>query len=318
MIADGASILLFGERIADCYKGKTVEKPEFDFYDYMQLYENLKKSDRYKEDERYWTSKVDTFPECVQLPYRILPSDVQKPVFRRLSKTLNSDQWNKLKDISKAKGVTTASMLCSAYSRALSKFSGSNNFGINLTMFNRYPFYKDIENIIGDFTSTVILDIKTEKDFWEQTKAIQKNMFEGIEHRSYDGVDFIKQLSKRGGNPLSAVMPVVFTCAIFDDKLHGWNDLGKIQYIISQTPQVALDNQTTAMDGELHVTWDFVDQLFEPEMIQALFDGYTGILEQLCNEAENPIITSDELVSSVTAYNNTKKDIPLSTLDSLF
>ena len=318
MIADGASILLLGEIIADCYKGKTVEKPEFDFYDYMQSYENLKKSDRYKEDERYWTSKVDTFPECVQLPYRILPSDVQKPAFRRLSKTLNSDQWNKLKDISKAKGVTTASMLCSAYSRALSKFSGSNNFGINLTMFNRYPFYKDIENIIGDFTSTVILDIKTEKDFWEQTKAIQKNMFEGIEHRSYDGVDFIKQLSKKGGNPLSAVMPVVFTCAIFDDKLHGWNDLGKIQYIISQTPQVALDNQTTAMDGELHITWDFVDQLFEPEMIQALFDGYTGILEQLCNEAENPTITSDELVSSVTAYNNTKKDIPLSTLDSLF
>ncbi len=40
------------------------------------------------------------------------------------------------------------------FGAVISYFSGSKEFLITLTLFNRYPFHPDVEKLWGDFTST--------------------------------------------------------------------------------------------------------------------------------------------------------------------
>ena len=105
-----------------------------------------------------------------------------------------------------------------------------------------------------------------------------------------------------------------------------WNEgkwLGKLNYNISQTPQVWLDHQVVEMDGSLCLFWDSVDELFYPGMLDEMFRAYTGLLHTL---AVHPEIMQEKTASLVTAKisekrrqaNETAVEFEEKTLDRLF
>lgn len=113
--------------------------------------------------------------------------------------------------------------MLSAYGEMISMFSGISRVGINLTIFNRYPFHKDINEIYGDFTSTVLIDYDRNSGdiFAERCADIQKKLTDALENRYYDGVEFARELAKRNDLPAgSAVMPVVFTSMLFEKDIY--------------------------------------------------------------------------------------------------
>ena len=118
-------------------------------------------------------------------------------------------------------------------------------------------------------------------------------------------------------------MPVVFTSGLGVEQ---WNEgkwLGKLNYNISQTPQVWLDHQVVEMDGCLCLFWDSVDELFYPGMLDEMFRAYTGLLHTL---AVHPEIMQEKTASLVTAEisekrrqaNETAAEFEEKTLDGLF
>ena len=118
-------------------------------------------------------------------------------------------------------------------------------------------------------------------------------------------------------------MPVVFTSGLGVEQ---WNEgkwLGKLNYNISQTPQVWLDHQVVEMDGSLCLFWDSVDELFYPGMLDEMFRAYTGLLHTL---AVHPEIMQEKTASLVTAEisekrrqaNETAAEFEEKTLDGLF
>lgn len=318
MLSDGASILLLWNEIAACYNGKEQVKLDFSFSDYQESVRELENSDVYRQDEAYWVEKAENFPDCAPLPYKTSFANIKKPHFSRLQYVLSRNDWQNFKAIAKEKHLTPAALLCSVYSTVLSRYSNSSHFGINMTVFNRYPFYEKVNEMIGDFTSTCILDIETQLDFWQQSEEIQKTIFKGMGHRHYDGIKFLKQLTKKSGNPLSAIMPVIFTCALFDADTSQMGTLGDIRYILSQTSQAALDNQTTCLNGELHIAWDYVEQIFDEDLIQEMFKGYIELIQKI-SRSENIILLDEKaLEEKISLYNQTEKPYKPVTLDYLF
>lgn len=318
MLSDGASIFLMWNEIAGYYNGKTMKKLKFCFSDYMESLRALENSSIYFEDAAYWTKKAEDFPVCVQLPYKASFASVKKPHFKRMSAVFSKAEWDRFTEIARQRQLTPSSLLCSVYVSVLSKYSNSSHFSINMTVFNRYPFYERINDIVGDFTSTCILDIHTYEDLWEQTLEIQKVIFEGMDHRSYDGIRFIRQLSNNNENPLAAIIPVIFTCALFDADISELNSLGRISYMISQTSQVALDNQATIMNGELYIAWDYVEQIFDEELISEMFEVYVELIRQIIAGRDKPAISDAGIELFVEKYNQTRRPYIPITLDGLF
>jgi len=317
MIADGASILMLWNEIAAGCRGRSPQPLSFTFADYQCSLRRLENSEIYKEDERYWTEKAEDFPDCPELPYRIPFANVDKPHFSRKSAVIGRSEWERFNENAKRRGFTPAAMLCSAYATVLARYSGSSRFALNLTLFNRYPFHEDVSRMIGDFTSTCILDIHTDCDFLHQTEMIQQTIFGSMEHRHYDGIRFLRQLSKKKGDALAAVMPVVFTCALFNSDMSDLDSIGKISYIQSQTPQAALDNQTTSLNGELHVAWDYVSQLFDDGLITDMFNSYVSLIRSAAAD-EVPCFDNSAAEKMMYEYNRTDRDYTPVTLDSLF
>src|SRR5690606_13453481 len=65
--------------------------------------------------------------------------------------------------------------------------------------------------------------------------------------------------------------------------LENWDSwLGNLQYRITQTPQVLIDNQLFENDaGEMVICWDYAKELFPANLVESMFDAYVGGISTL-------------------------------------
>ncbi len=258
LIGDAASIRLIGEELMAYYQNPELKlsELEFTFRDYILALEDLKKSEIYQNDREYWLSKLDDFPSAPALPYKCNPSEITKPHFNRQRKVFTKDEWASLKKIAKQKNLTPSAVLSTAYAEVLAFWSNQPKLAFNLTIFNRFPFHQDVNQVIGDFTSVVLLgiDLKADQTFWDNAREVQKTLIEGLEHRHYDGVEFIREIGKRNNSGTQANMPFIFTSMLFGTESESETPfLGEVKMNISQTSQVFIDNQV----GEREWTIDY-------------------------------------------------------------
>lgn len=325
IIGDAASLERIAGELVEFYRHpeKEMKEIEFTFRDYMLSMEELRKSEVYKIDREYWLRKLDDFPASPALPLRCLPSEVKKPWFKRQHKIFTGESWEQLKNTARKMGITPSVLLCTAYVQVLAYWSNQPDFALNLTVFNRYPFHGDVGKIVGDFTSLVLLEVHltASETFRETGRRIQGDLLEALEHRHFDGVELIREISRYRNLGTQAVMPVVYTSTLFESTEENflfWDKLGDIKTSISQTSQVFLDNQVRLQEDELIIAWDYVEELFEPEVILTMFQHYIELIESL-------ILGQGEYRPGLPArhqqlwdlYNSTAEDIPASLLHIL-
>jgi len=322
---DGTSWQLIGQQLFKLYNNPSAEIKEnkLTFRDYMLAYGQLKVSTKYEFDKKYWIDKLETFPSAPELPMRIDPSAIKIPKFKRLSKVFSPIEWSKILNIAKIKNISASTILCSIFAQVMAFWSNQLQIAINCTLFNKFPFLKDEENIVGDFTSLLVLGIIIDpnKSFWENVETTQKTLVEALEHRHYDGVEFIREIARKRGLQNNVVAPIVFTSMLTNSGygMEGWHKFGNVELELSQTPQVILDNQLHEVNDELHITWDYVEALFEEEDILMMFQQYISMIEVLAEGEKKEISTMISCgIDFITNYNNTFLEIQQSTLQGLF
>jgi len=327
LVMDGGSLDLVASEIMKYYLDETleVEGSLFSFRDYQLAYNKLRKSDKYIRDKEYWADKLVDFPPAPNLPLRKKISEVDTPKFQRIEKLIPKETWEEIKKTAKYYDVTPTSVLCTIYLLVLSSWSNQAKLSINLTVSNRISFQKafnkDVNHLVGDFTSTIQIDsdFNQNDSFWIQVKSVQDTIKNGAKHSLYNGTEFIRELSKVNNYGSKTVVPVVFTSALTTEMWGKWNELGDLNYIITRTPQVYLDYQVSEMDGGLLVTWDYVPELLEEKMVTDIFSQYVDILLSICDSSEvmRPDISEYER-KVITQYNNTNQEIVVKPLHELF
>ena len=162
-------------------------------------------------------------------------------------------------------------------------WSGDFEFTINTTIFNRIPFHKQVNEILGDFTSTILLAVDwTKTTFRERAKTLQSQLLEDLDHYHFNGVNVLREMARLKGQR-TVLMPIVFTSTIYEDS-SSFESLGKYVFGISQTPQVWLDCQIYESEGNLIVHWDSLVDLFPKGMIEDMFEAYGNLLTRLADE----------------------------------
>ncbi len=322
---DGTSWQMIGHELIRTYDNSEIEVQDvkFTFRDYMLAYSEFKKSRTYQGDKEYWLSKLENFPNAPDIPLKRNPEDIDSPHFKRLSKIFKKEDWEKIKKLANKNNISPSALLCTAYAMTLAYWSNQNSLAINTTVFNRYPFNKDVDKLVGDFTSIVVLgiDLNTGTSFWDKAKSVQNVLIEAIEHKHYDGIEFIRELSRTKSIDNNLVTPIVFTSMLTNAGygMEGWHKFGKVQLELSQTPQVYLDNQLHEVDDELHITWDYVEDLFYEEDIFRMYEQYIDIITQLVEQGDfEQLKLAKGDIEIIERYNNTDKVMPKTTLHQLF
>lgn len=324
LIADGLSIRIFEKELVDYCNNKKLPPINFTFRDYIIAYEKFKETDVYLTDKKYHLATIDELPLAPSILLKKNPATIGIPFFKRKKHVFSKECWAKLKNVARSNQVTPTTLLCTAYAYMLNFWCTQNEFTINLTVFNRYPFSKDINKLIGDFTSVILLDFdfSCKENFKALMLKTQKKLIDKLEHRHFDGVSIIRELAKRRNLGTQSLMPIVFTSMLFDEKVEEMGveeRLGDFTFGASQTSQVFLDNQITETAGELCITWDYVEDLFDDSVIDHMFNQYISVIKNLIEdkEVEKLDITSSDF-EIITKYNSTQEEFAYKTLDQLF
>jgi amino acid adenylation domain-containing protein len=344
LIVDAFSMMIIARELGQFYGNPQLELPklQFTFRDYMLSYDRLKQSEITRRDREYWLSQLEGFPPAPVLPLAANPEEIKKPRFKTCTKIFARETWERLKKNAGRNNITPSALLCTAYAQVLAYWSNQPQLAVNLTVFNRFPFHKEVDHIVGDFTSVVLLGIalKPNTSFWERARGLQDRLFEGLEHRHYDGVNFIRELARHRDLVNKTVMPIVFTSALFDNQFTAGNNIPGDQYQdsrdkqiffspgdepgvegIAQTSQVYIDNAVTETDGRLMVNWSYVEDIFDDRVIDSMFRQYKALLIHLAeNDGEKidvlQLPPADREI--LGAYNKTGEEFRWRPLHQLF
>ncbi|WP_283138047.1 non-ribosomal peptide synthetase [Rhizohabitans arisaemae] len=246
--------------------------------------DRLTDSDVYRRSELYWLDRLDTLPAAPVLPAR--PADQEeKPIrFDRRDHRIDPGTWDRLKAQATEYGVTPSGLLAAVFAEVLRAWSGSERFTINFPIFNRLPLHPDINGLLGDTTTTMLLAVeKADGTFAERAQALQGQLWADLEHRYFSGVQVLRALTRKRGAMLPA-MPIVMTSLAGHPPRAFAASLGEATYSISQTPQVSIDFQVFEVAGELQFNWDFLPGLFPDGLVEEMFDAFCAILHRLIDD----------------------------------
>lgn len=283
LVLDGLSMQIFFKELAVLYEDHTATLPsvEIGFRDYL-LAESSSPHRQVSED--YWRESLPMLPDAPRLPLVCDPALVGTPKFKRWQAVLSASDWQMLLHKAKQHQITPSCLLLTCYAQVLAKWSESASLTINVTLFDRKPCHPDINHIMGDFTSLLLLGCRQEKgEGWLATaQRIQQQLWRDLEHREVSAVWVLRELNRQRGTT-HIHMPVVFTSAL-GAQVDGYPDSAFQAPLwgISQTPQLWIDHQVFERDGELHFNWDVVEALFPVGVIDAMFAAYCQLLEKLC------------------------------------
>jgi yersiniabactin nonribosomal peptide synthetase len=294
---DGRSLEILATDLSHFYASPHEPLRAFDasYRDYIMAREALRRSEAYTQAKGYWLDRLDSLPAGPDLPLAQAPEAIAKPRFVRKTLQLDREAWSSFKASAASNGISASAALLSAFALVLKRWSATAHFTLNLTLSDR-PRYPQVFDLVGDFTSVLLLEVGLgpTSTFVENAKALQLRLWNDLEHSQFSGVDVLREMNSRAGRAHGVRMPIVFTYVTDAGSRRGAEErpIGELAsqlrehevYAITQTPQVWLDHQVIDRDGILDVNWDYVDELFKEDVVDAMFEAYQQLLRQLAVE----------------------------------
>ncbi|CAF0780319.1 unnamed protein product [Adineta steineri] len=273
-----------------CNLNHNLVELKLSYRDYILTEQQWKHTTIYSNDRQYWINRLKSFPLGPNLPLQCLPNEIHRQRHCNAATVLYQTLWQKLRKRIADHGLTPAGFLASVYALVLGKWSENKHFALNLPVFNRLPIHSQVNQIVGDFTSVIPLEINLDKiiTYYEFLHTVQKQLWNDLEHISYDGVSFIRDLMQIH-QTREILLPYVFTCGVDVEDIREKNVEHNIffdqapVYEISQTPQVFIDHGLVEIDGCLSINWVYVENLFRKEMVSHMHNTFVHLLVKLAS-----------------------------------
>lgn len=332
LLMDAESVRILFEEWTALYREteNAIEPIRVTYRDYLMHYGKLRESTLYQQAKIYWEQKLPEYNFEMNLPLKREPSKIEAPIFRRISKVIDRNTWEKVVQKAQRYSITPTALVLGIFGRVLCRWSGKNSLCINLTLFNRLPLHHDIDRVVGDFTTLLLYHYvdRNDQTVNAQFQAVHRSLLSDLENTLFDGIEFqrlARQKAQLEGNRILA--PVVLTSVLGDSA-----NREKVQFLdesccgeyysITQTPQVWLDNKAYETVEGFVAEWDYVEELFDRATIEGMHHAYCQLIEALAEldwtETENLSIPLplDEL-HLIEECNATDVALPEGTLLSL-
>ncbi len=290
LIIDVASSQVLERELGLLYADADVALPplRLTFRDYVLAERALRAAPGYERALRYWRERVATLAPAPVLPLATAPEMVRRPRYVRYEQVLAAGQWSTLKASAHQRGVTPSALLLTAFAEVLGRWSREPRFTLSLPLFNRLPLHPDINAVIGDFTSLILveIDLSGRASFAERARAVQEGLWRDIDHAAVSGVRVNRELARARGTAHAAI-PIVFNSTLSElaPEAAGGGLTGGLGAEpvtgITQTPQVWIDHTILEAGGRLCYNWDSLDELFPAGMTRQMFAAYGELLTRL-------------------------------------
>ncbi|MUM18706.1 amino acid adenylation domain-containing protein [Mycobacterium sp. CBMA271] len=287
LAGDAMSYRILVSDLAALYHGAAQPEPQYTYRQYRteEIAQAAKDGSARERDKQWWQERLDDLPGAPELP--VVPVSERTDPHRtvRYNYWLEPQAKAQLLATAHQRGITPAMAMAAVFAETIGGWSAQSRFLLNVPLFHRESVHPDIDRVIGDFTSSIMLDVDLTHDMSvaDRARALQRNMYESGAHSAYPGLNVLRDLGRHRGEPVLA--PIVYTSALnlgelFADSV--MQTFGEPVWIISQGPQVLLDAQVTEVRGGLLLNWDVRESAFPQGMVEAMFTRYTDAVAALC------------------------------------
>ncbi|MBF6212368.1 GNAT family N-acetyltransferase [Nocardia puris] len=230
-------------------------------------------------DVAWWKARIADLPGPPELPVNAAAADAA-PAILRLHHLIDADARQRLEEGARRRGVTPAAAMAAAFAEAVGAFSASSRFHLTVPLFDRDAVTPDVDEVVGTFTSTIVVDVDLaeEQPLAERASGMRAAMHEAAGRGTAGGLDVLRELGER------VVSPVVFTSALGLGELFSpvvAEVLGEPSWIVSQAPQMLLDAKVVEVSGGLLVNWGVRTPDLAPKTARSMFDYYVRLLDLL-------------------------------------
>ncbi len=291
LAVDGRSMMILAEELIAFYLHPEQTPPHLaaTFRDYVIFRADGNETATHAQARRYWRERLESLPAGPMLPTNKIPPG--KTRFIRHQGCLQAKQWAKLRSFAASENLTPSSVLLAAFGTVLSAWSSEPSFSLNLTLFDRPSEHPELQNVVGDFTTLILLvmNVDTRTTFVDFARTVQERVWEDMQHSRVSAVEVLREMRHAGKAGSIDIAPVVFTSllplsALSEDGSAFSTPPGldlQVAYSLSQTPQVWLDHQVYEHKNDLLFNWDVVEGLFPADMIEDMLESYTSLLHTL-------------------------------------
>lgn len=278
--ADAMSYRVLVDDLARLYRGE--ELPELGV-SFPELSAQRAGRTARPEDIAWWQRKIAELPGPPELPGTQDRAGGEAATVR-LHHVIDAGDRRRLAEHAHRRGVTPAAAVAAVFAEAVGAYSGTAHFLLTVPLFDRDMVHADVDKVVGDFTSSLVIDadLRAAATLAERAGQMRTAMHEAAAHGSFGGLDVLRELGRRRGEPV--VSPVVFTSALGLGELFSQavtEVLGEPSWIVSQGPQVLLDAQVTEVSGGLLLNWDVRASDLELRTARAMFAYYVRLLDLL-------------------------------------
>jgi yersiniabactin nonribosomal peptide synthetase len=305
---DGFSVVLFFNEWDALYRDPLVDLPtiKISYRDYIVRSKYLNATSPNVKSETYWSKRIAALPPAPALPFQSSKITNSIKNYLRKETRVEKSVWTKLKNLAQTQDITIFCLILVTFNEIISKWSASKHFTINITTGIRPPWHPDINRLIGTFSEMILLEVdkRDQKiNFKDFAKQCQERLLEDQNHSGYSGVEVVRKWVKH-----HHAEPISLTSVVFGSGL-GWPEqektLGKLDcfgkpiFASNRTSGALLDAFTYQADNELVLTWDYVDNAFEPGVIDTMFTAQVKLIERL---ADNPELWNTNDVVQLPSY----------------
>ncbi|MEE8584498.1 MAG: condensation domain-containing protein, partial [Acidobacteriota bacterium] len=334
LICDDWSFHVLCQEWFRVYRQPEAELPamQISFRDYVLALQAFEESQAYRQSLEYWRQRAVDLPPAPQLPLACEPSQIGAPQFERRSRSIERQRWRKFKVRAQQAGVTPSAALLAAYCEVLAAWSKQRRFALNLLFFNRPPLHPQVEKLVGNFSSTLLLeaDCTGRLPFAERAKRLQQELWRNLEHSRVSGIRVLREMGKARKGDSRAAVPVVFASNLNTglnqsaaDQPPSESRAVRSVYSHLQTSHVWLDHQAFEINGALQFNWDAVEGLFPAGFAEQTYNAYCRLLDRLIEQDQawqQPVgcLTPEDHLKLWDQVNATQGVLPEALLHELF
>ncbi|MEU0502959.1 amino acid adenylation domain-containing protein [Nocardia sp. NPDC005998] len=292
LAADAMSYRILISDLARLYHGESLPPQTYTFRRYLAEHPSGTGAE-HERDRQWWQQRLPELPGAPELP--------QASGVSGASRTVRHHRWlapaakARIFEAAHARGITPAMALASVFAETIGGWSAQRRFLLNLPLFHREPVHPEVDGVVGDFTSSVLLevDVTEPATVTERARALQAKLHAAGAHTAYSGLEVLRDLGRQRGEPVLA--PIVYTSALNLGELFAdtvTETFGDPVWIISQGPQVLLDAQITEVRGGLLLNWDVRESAFPAGVVEAMFARYIDAILRLAGDIGSGEISS--------------------------
>ncbi|UYH51623.1 SDR family NAD(P)-dependent oxidoreductase [Candidatus Kirkpatrickella diaphorinae] len=302
LLFDVRSLKIMMDDLAAAYRGETLPALSITFRDYVMAEAARRESAAWQTDWLYWCDRLYDLPPSPALPLNTL-SPPARPRLETRTGRIEAQDWQRLKARWRSWGVTPSVGLLTLFARTLEIWARQPEFTLNLTMFDRQAVHEEIDQVIGDFTSVLLIafDLREKRDLRGDMLRAQETLQAALQHKEVNGVELLRELARIQGHSHAPQMPIVFTSMLgmtldglrIDQAMQSF--LGDPTHVFTQTPQVWLDHQVMEIEGALIFNWYCMDDVLAENFCADAFETYTHLLRGL---AEKPELMEETILTA--------------------